>query len=123
MSIPRASILILAAGLVAVAACARPLLLSSDPDLEAARRACQNVPASDRFVCVEQQAVVTLNPEVCRLLGIAVDDACLQSVYRAADDPAICDRLYLPGVIPTCKAYYADPNHTPQLIRPAVGSS
>jgi hypothetical protein len=51
-------------------------------------------------------ALAALNPDVCRLLGIAVDDACLQAVYEAADDPAICDRLYLPGVVPVCKAYY-----------------
>ena len=46
------------------------------------------------------------HPDVCRLLGIAVDDACRQPVYQATDDPAICDRLYLRGVVPTCKAYY-----------------
>ena len=47
-----------------------------------------------------------------------MDDACLQAVYEAADDPAICDRLYLPGVVPTCKAYYADPNRVPRLLTP-----
>jgi len=100
-------------------ACSSPPLFSSDPNVEAARRACQDAPEIDRFTCVEQQAIATLDPEVCRLLGIAVDDACLQSVYEAADDPAICDRLYLPGVVPTCKAYYADPNRVPRLLTPA----
>ena len=60
----------------------------------------------DRYACIEQQAMAALNPDVCRLLGIAVDDACLQAVYQAADDPAICDRPYLPGAVPACKAYY-----------------
>ncbi|MBC8445571.1 MAG: transposase, partial [Chloroflexi bacterium] len=48
-----------------------------------------------------------LNPDVCRLAGMWVDDMCLQAVYEAADDPTICDRLYLEGVRPTCRAYYA----------------
>ena len=38
-----------------------------------------------------------------------MDHACLQAVYQAADDPAICDRLYLKGVRPTCRAYYQRP--------------
>jgi hypothetical protein len=42
-----------------------------------------------------------------RALVIAMDDACLQAVYQAANDPAICDRLYLSGVVSTCKTYYA----------------
>ena len=102
-----------------VAAClARPPLQTNDPDVQAAQDACQDIPDSERDACIELQAVATLNPEVCRLLGIAVDDACLQAVYEAADDPAICDRLYLPGVVPTCKAYYADPNRVPRLLTP-----
>jgi hypothetical protein len=51
--------------------------------------------------------VETLNPNVCRLAGIWVDDMRLQAVYEAAGDPAICDQLYLEGVRPTCRAYYA----------------
>lgn len=109
--------LAIALNLALLAACfARPPLQSEDPDVRAARAACQAMPEADRFACIEQQAVASRNPDVCRLLGIAVDDACLQSVYEAANDPAICDRLYLPGVVPTCKAYYADPNHTPQRL-------
>ncbi len=81
--------------------------------MQAAQEACGGIPKADRFACIEQQAVASLDSEVCRLLGIAVDDACLQSVYEAANDPAICDRLYLPGIVPTCKAYYATPNRAP----------
>jgi len=104
--------------LLAAACSARPPLRLDDPQVRATRQSCKEVPDSDRFACIEQQAIVTLNPEVCRLLGIAVDDACLQAVYEAADDPAICDRLYLPFVVPTCKAYYANPNRVPRLLTP-----
>ncbi len=84
---------------ILLAACsARPLLQRDDPDVQAARAACRGIPKADRFACIEKQAVAALNPDVCRLLSIAVDDACLQSVYEAADDPAVCERLYLPGV-------------------------
>jgi len=41
--------------------------------------------------CIERHAVASLNPDVCRLASVWVDDACLQSIYQAADDPAICD--------------------------------
>ena len=104
--------------LLAAACSARPPLRSEDPQVQAAQQACKDVPDPERFACIEQYAIATLNPEVCRLLGIAVDDACLQAVYEAADDPAICDRLYLPGVVPTCKAYYAEPNRVPRLLTP-----
>ena len=105
--------------LLAAACSARPPLRSDDPQVRTAQQACKDVPDPDRFACIEQHAIATLNPDVCRLIGIAVNDACLQSVYEAADDPAICDRLYLPGVVPTCKAYYADPNRVPRLLTPA----
>jgi hypothetical protein len=95
------------AALVLTACAARPLLQVDDPQVQAARRACQDTRDLERAPCIEQQAVAALNPDICRLLGIAVDDACLQAVYQAANDPAICDRLYLSGVVPTCKAYYA----------------
>jgi hypothetical protein len=49
------------------------------------------------------------DPDVCRLTGMWIDDMCLQAVYQAADDPTICDRLYLKGVRPTCRAYYRRP--------------
>lgn len=104
-----------------LAACsARPPLQRDDPDVQAARAACRGIPAAQRYLCIEQQAVAALNPNVCRLLGISVDDACLQAVYEAADDPAICDRLYLPGAAPACKAYYADPNRVPRLLTPTL---
>ena len=108
LSDPRLSTTLVAAlaALLLSACSARPPLQVDDPQVQAARRACQDTRNMERFACIEQQAVAALNPDVCRLLGIAVDDACLQAVYEAADDPAICDRLYLPGVVPVCKAYY-----------------
>jgi hypothetical protein len=74
-----------------------------DPDVRMAKRACKGLD----YTCVERHAVESLNPDVCRLAGIWIDDMCLQAVYEAADDPAICDQLYLEGVRPTCRAYYA----------------
>ena len=66
------------------------------------------------------RATQALNPDICSLLGIAVDDMCLQAVYEAADDPAICERLYLEGIRPTCRAYYADPAAGAPATRPRL---
>jgi hypothetical protein len=85
----------------------RPEPWERDPDVEAAKKACKVLDQGEDYDCVERHAVETLNPDVCRLVGIWIDDMCLQAVYEAADDPAICERLYLEGVRPTCRAYYA----------------
>jgi hypothetical protein len=91
-----------------LAGCLSPRLAAkADPAVQAARRACASLPETERYPCIEQQAVQALEPEVCRLAGMAIDDACLQAVYEAAADPGICERLYLRGVRPTCRAYYA----------------
>ena len=92
-------ILVLALLLVACG----PEAWEQDPEVRAARAAC-----GKEYDCIERHAVETLNPDVCRLAGIAIDDMCLQAVYEAADDPAICERIYLRGVRPNCQAYYAD---------------
>ena len=78
----------------------------SDPAIKAAREACRS-PSGMDYDCVEGAAVAALNPDICRLAGIYIDDMCLQVVYEAADDPSICDRIYLRGVVPNCRAYYA----------------
>jgi hypothetical protein len=95
-----------------LAACGAPSW-RQDPAVRAARSACKGVDEPARFACIESHAVGALNPDVCRLAGIYIDDACLQSVYEAAGDPAVCDRLYLEGVRPTCRAYYAALDPTP----------
>jgi len=77
-----------------------------DPAVQAVRKACKGLDQQARESCVEFHAVGALNPDVCRLAGIWIDDACLQSVYEEAGDPAICERLYLEGVRPNCRAYY-----------------
>ena len=87
-------------------------------DLSAARSACTGLPDPERTQCIVDRATQALNPDICSLLGIAVDDMCLQAVYEAADDPAICERLYLEGIRPTCRAYYADPQRVPRLLTP-----
>lgn len=77
-----------------------------DPEVQTARRACTGI-EEEQYACVERHAVERLNPDICRLAGKWIDDMCLQAVYQAASDPAICERLYLKGVRPTCRAYYA----------------
>jgi hypothetical protein len=94
--------------LVLLASCA-PQLWKQDPDVQAAKQDCAGLPQGEHYACIERHAVTSLNPEVCRLASVWVDDACLQAVYQAADDPAICERLYLKGVRPTCRAYYQRP--------------
>jgi len=96
--------LLVAMGLLA--ACA-PQSWKQDPDVQAAKRDCAGLPQGEHYACIERYAVDRLNPDVCRLAGMWVDDMCLQAVYEAADDPTICDRLYLEGVRPTCHACYA----------------
>lgn len=59
------------------------------------------------YECIEQQAVKFSNPEICRLAGIYIDDMCLQAVYEAANEPSICDRIYLRGVAANCREYYS----------------
>jgi len=91
--------------LALLAGCA-PQPWKQDPDVQAAKQDCAGLPQGEHYACIERHAVTSLNPEVCRLADMWVDDACLQAVYQAADDPAICERLYLKGVRPTCRAYY-----------------
>ncbi len=89
-----------------VVAC-RPEAWRRDPDVQAAKKVCRQPGRGYDYECTERRAVETLNPDVCRLAGIWVDDMCLQMVYEAADDPDICEQIYLEGVRPTCRAYYA----------------
>ena len=91
--------------LILLAACADSAW-QRDPAVKTAREACGSGPSAD-YDCIEGAAVTALNPEICRLAGISIDDMCLQAVYEAADDPSICDRIYLSGVVPNCRAYYA----------------
>lgn len=78
-----------------------------DPAVQAAKQACTGLDEGDTYDCIERRAVESLNPDLCRLAGKWIDDMCLQAVYEAAGDPAICEQLYLQGVRPTCRAYYA----------------
>lgn len=108
----------------ALAACAKAGW-QEDPAVAAAREVCQSDSGVD-YACVEHQAVEALSPEICRLAGIGVDDMCLQMVYEAAHDPTICDRIYLQGVVPNCRAYYArftppiEPSETPQATQTSI---
>jgi hypothetical protein len=103
-------------GVVLVLAACRPEAWEQDPAVQAVKKACRRLDEEDQYTCVEHHAVESLNPDVCRLVGVWIDDTfaslsagmCLQAVYQAADDPSICDQLYLEGVRPSCRAYYAE---------------
>ena len=88
-----------------LAACSDDSAWRNDPTVLAAREACKSQSGVD-YDCIERQALTALNPDICRLAGIGIDDMCLQAVYEAANDPTICDRIYLQGVVPNCRAYY-----------------
>jgi hypothetical protein len=94
--------------LVLLAGCA-PQPWKQDPDVQAAKQDCAGLPQGEHYACIERHAVTSLNPKVCHLAGMWVDDMCLQAVYVAADDPTICNRLYPEGVAKTCRAYYQRP--------------
>ena len=98
------SVLIL---LLSLATACTPEAWKQDPEVRAAQEACGALPGTEQYSCYEGQAVERSDPEICRLTGKWIDDACLQAVYEAAGDPAICDRIYLQGVVPNCRAYYA----------------
>ncbi len=108
----RSIVLVLFLGILA--ACTDDSSWRNDPTIVAARDACKSGSGVD-YNCIEGQAVTALNPEICRLAGIGIDDMCLQAVYEAADDPSICDRIYLRGVVPNCRAYYASPSPSQDL--------
>lgn len=90
---------------IVLSACRDDAAWRKDPVVLAAREACKSQSGVD-YGCIERQAITALNPEICRLAGKSIDDMCLQMVYEAADDPSICDRIYLQGVVPNCRAYY-----------------
>jgi hypothetical protein len=98
---------VLAAAALLLGACGQEAW-ERDPAVQAAKKACQQLDEGEGYACIERTAVETLNPDVCRLAGIWIDDMCLQAVYEAASDPAICDELYLEGARPTCRAYYSE---------------
>ena len=94
------------------------------PNVQAARIACAGLRKSEHYVCIEEQAAARLDPDVCHLAGAGLDDLCLQAVYEAADDPAICDRLYLKGTDANCREWVAQPEPKPRLReerRPPTG--
>jgi len=108
----RSIVLVLFLGMLA--ACTDDSAWRNDPTVVTARDACKSGSGVD-YNCIEGQAVTALNPEICRLAGIGIDDMCLQAVYEAAGDPSICDRIYLRGVVPNCRAYYASPSPSQDL--------
>ena len=56
-----------------LAACA-PQPWKQDPDVQAAKRDCTGPAEGKHYACIERHAVDSLNPDVCRLAGMWVDD-------------------------------------------------
>lgn len=110
--------------LIAILAACTASSWQGDPAVQAAREDCGSGRAAD-YGCIEATAVAVLNPEICHLAGIYIDDMCLQAVYQAANDPSICDRIYLQGVVPNCRQYYAQytPASPPQTSEPPLPTS
>jgi hypothetical protein len=100
---------LLAILLAFVLATCGPEAWERDPEILAVKAVCKGLEEGERYDCIERHAMESLNPDICRLAGIWIDDMCLQAVYEAADDPAICEQLYLEGVRPNCRAYYQRP--------------
>ena len=75
--------------------------------MQAADPSCKGLADGGQYACIERRAVETLNPDACRLAGAWVGDMCLQAVHKAANEPAVCDPLYLYGVRPTCRHHCA----------------
>jgi len=69
---------------ILLAACTGPAW-EQNPDAQAARATCAGPPEADRYACIERHATERLNPDVCRLTGMWVDDMCLQAVYQVVD--------------------------------------
>jgi hypothetical protein len=107
-------LLILTLSLLVIPGCGP--VWEDDADVKGARIACAGLRKAEHNECVEREAVARINPDVCHLAGIAVDDACLQAVYRAAGDPAICDRIYLRGALANCQAWYAGHTAEPRQL-------
>ena len=105
---------------VLLTACAPPIPIPDDPEIEAARSTCAQWRKLDEkyTACITNEAVAALNPDICRLTNIYIDDFCLQMVYEAADDDSICEQLYLESVQANCYYFHAQPERDHSLPMP-----
>lgn len=85
-------------------------IIRSNPEVQRAKVTCQS--SAGHFDCVVEQAIQFENPNICALTSIFVDDACLDQVWRAVNDPAICDQLYLEPTRPNCAEYFQNQSST-----------
>lgn len=81
-------------------------LVISDPAIRKAWQACRSVPAEARMACYEKLAVEQSNPDICWLVGPAIDDACMETVFKESKDPTICNRISKPGVKTLCEQFF-----------------
>lgn len=77
-----------------------------DPDVQQARIACAGLRRAEHLNCVEEQAVASLNPDVCHLVAAGLDSLCLRAVYEASGDALVCEQIYLPEVREACRAWF-----------------
>jgi hypothetical protein len=111
---PSFAILVLCLGMLMLAGCGPEW--ESDPDVEGARIACAGLRRVEHTTCITWEAVARQNPDVCHLSGLALDSACLQAVYRAASNPAICVRVYHSATAEECRTWYADQSTEPKAV-------
>ena len=50
---------------------------NSDPEVQNAEHACSHLPLEEQYACIEGEALRLLDPEICRLAGMAIDALCL----------------------------------------------
>lgn len=73
---------------------------------------CTGLPPADRIGCVEAAAVISGDASICTRLGAGTEDACMENVFRQAEDPAVCDTITPPGVQQKCKSFF-EPRRSP----------
>jgi hypothetical protein len=81
-------------------------LIISDPVICKAWLTCYSVSAENRVACYEKLALEQSDPDICWLTGPSVDDACMQTVFKASKDPDICGHISKPGVKVLCEEYF-----------------
>jgi hypothetical protein len=81
-------------------------LIISDPVIRKAWLTCHSVSAENRAACYEKRALEQSNPDICWLAGPSIDDACMQTVFKASNDPDICSHISKPGVKLLCEEYF-----------------
>jgi hypothetical protein len=81
-------------------------LIISDPAIRKAWLTCHSESAENRAACYGKHALEQNDPDICWLTGPSIDDACMQTVFKASKDPDICSHISKPGVKFLCEEYF-----------------